>query len=96
MISNQILQSTIDGLKEITQIDLHVFDIEGKVLASTYGNATEYSAKVSDFAKASADYKEVKGCHLYKIYDEGQLEYILYRNIISLFFAFYYIFFRIF
>lgn len=77
MISNQILQSTIDGLKEITQIDLHVFDIEGKVLASTYGNATEYSAKVSDFAKASADYKEVKGCHLYKIYDEGQLEYIL-------------------
>ncbi len=77
MISNQILQSTIDGLKEITQIDLHVFDIEGKVLASTYGNATEYMGKVSDFVKSSADNQEAKGCHLYKIYDEGQLEYIL-------------------
>ena len=77
MISNQILQSTIDGLKEITQINLHVFDIEGKILASTYGNATEYMSKVADFAKSSSDNQEAKGCHLYKIYDEGQLEYIL-------------------
>lgn len=77
MISNQILQSTIDGLKEITQIDLHVFDLEGKIFASTYGNATEYMGKVADFAKSSADNQEAKGCHLYKIYDEGQLEYIL-------------------
>ena len=63
MISNQILQSTIDGLKEITQINLHVFDIEGKILASTYGNATEYMSKVADFAKSSSDIQEAKGCH---------------------------------
>ena len=36
MISNQILQSNIDGLKEITRIDLCVCDVEGKVLASTF------------------------------------------------------------
>ena len=35
MISNQILQNTIDGLKEITRIDLCVLDMEGQVLAST-------------------------------------------------------------
>ncbi len=34
MISNQILQSNIEGLKEITRIDLCVCDVEGKVLAS--------------------------------------------------------------
>ena len=33
MISNQILQNTIEGLKAITRIDLCVVDIEGKVLA---------------------------------------------------------------
>ena len=33
MISNQILQSNIDGLKEITRIDLCVCDVEGKVKA---------------------------------------------------------------
>ena len=33
MISNQILQNTIDGLKGITRIDLCIIDVEGKVLA---------------------------------------------------------------
>ena len=32
MISNQILQNTIDGLKEITRIDLCVMDTDGKLL----------------------------------------------------------------
>ena len=32
MISNQILQSNIEGLKEITRIDLCVCDVEGNVL----------------------------------------------------------------
>ena len=35
MISNQILQTTLDGLKAITRIDLGICDTEGKVLAST-------------------------------------------------------------
>ena len=35
MISNQILQSTIDGVKAITKIDISVMDTEGSVLAST-------------------------------------------------------------
>ena len=42
MISNQILQSTIDGLKTITRIDICVLDTEGKVLASTIPNAEVY------------------------------------------------------
>ena len=29
MISNQILQNTIDGLKGITRIDLCIIDVEG-------------------------------------------------------------------
>ena len=35
MIANQIIQSTLDGLKAITKVDLCVMDAEGKVLAST-------------------------------------------------------------
>ena len=38
MISNQILQSTIDGLKGISRIDFGVADTEGKILATTYQN----------------------------------------------------------
>ena len=36
MISNQILQNTLDGLKEISRTDFCVTDMEGKVLATTY------------------------------------------------------------
>ena len=36
MISNQILQNTIDGLKNITRTDLCVTDVEGKILAATF------------------------------------------------------------
>ena len=46
MISNQILQSNIDGLKEITRIDLCVCDVEGKVLASTFEQAEEYENSI--------------------------------------------------
>lgn len=48
MISNQILQNTIEGLKAITRIDLGVMDTDGKTLATTftepgdYGNARLY------------------------------------------------------
>ena len=39
MISNQILQNTIDGLKGISKVDFSVLDTEGKELASTLDNA---------------------------------------------------------
>lgn len=42
MISNQILQNTIDGLKGITRIDLCIIDVEGKILAATFPDAEKY------------------------------------------------------
>ena len=77
MISNQILQSTIDELKKITQIDLHIFDVEGKALASTQADAIQYSSLAAGFAKVSEEHQEIAGNYFYKIYDEAQLEYIL-------------------
>lgn len=77
MISNQILQSTIDGLKEITGVDFHIFDIDMKVLASTYADSVDYSVEVSKFIKAQDEHCTGKGFQLYKVYDEYQLEYIL-------------------
>ena len=46
MISNQILQNTIDGLKSITRTELCVCDIEGKVLATTFSEAETYGLQV--------------------------------------------------
>ena len=36
MISSQVIRSSIDELKAISKIDLSVWDLEGKVVASTF------------------------------------------------------------
>lgn len=77
MISNQILQSTIDGLKAITRVDLCVLDTDGKVVASTYSENRECESIVRTFVESSLETQSVQGCYFYKIYDEYHLEYIL-------------------
>ena len=77
MISNQILQDTIDGVKNITRADLCVMDTEGKVLASTLRDVSECEEAVVGFAESPAESQVMMGFHFFKIYDENELEYIL-------------------
>ena len=77
MISNQILQSTIDGLKGITRIDLCIIDTEGKVLAATFQDTDSYVTAALAFVESPADSQVFLGCQFFKVFDEHQLEYIL-------------------
>ena len=77
MISNQILQNTVEGMKTITKVDLCVMDIDGKILASTCTKAEDAVVYAHAFAEEPAEQKSAKGYHFYKIFDEYQLEYIL-------------------
>ena len=77
MISNQILQNTIDGLKGITRIDLCIIDVEGKVLAATFPEAEQYVEPAQAFVESPADSQVVNGYQFFKVFDEHQLEYIL-------------------
>lgn len=77
MISNQILQNTLDGLKVITRIELCVMDTEGKVLASTYANGEQYADAISSFIDSPAESQTVQDCQFFKVFDEHQLEYVL-------------------
>lgn len=76
MISNQILQNTIDGLKGITRVDLCIMDLEGKEVAST-ADMSSCSKATIEFAVSPADSQEIQGFQYFKVYDEQQLEYIL-------------------
>ena len=80
MISNQILQNTIDGLKNITRIDLCIIDTEGKILATTFSEADRYVSPAMALADSPADSQVVSGCHFFKVFDEHQLEYVLLAN----------------
>ncbi len=76
MISNQILQNTIDGLKSIARVDLCVMDADGKEVASTADMGSSSKA-VEAFAVSPADSQEIQGYQYFKIFDEQQLEYVL-------------------
>ena len=65
MISNQVLQSTIDSLKGIARLDIAIADIDGKVLATTFLEDKDLSDMV------------VSGYQFFKIFDEHQLEFVL-------------------
>lgn len=77
MISNQILQSTIDGLSEITKAEMAVIDGEGKILASNLKETISFNSATKSFAASPADSQEIQGYQFFKIYDELQLGYIL-------------------
>ena len=77
MISNQILQNTLDGLKSISRVDFSVIDTDGKTVASTVDNEGDYVNAVVDFVKSPADSQEVSKYQFFKIYDEQAVEYVL-------------------
>ena len=77
MISNQILQNTVEGLKQISRVELGIIDTEGNVLAATFPEAGDFSEPARIFANSPADSQEVHGYQFFKVYDETQLEYIL-------------------
>lgn len=76
MISNQILQNTIEGLKAIARVELCIMDVDGKEVAATI-SMHECERPAVEFAQSPADSQEIQGYQYFKIYDEQQLEYIL-------------------
>lgn len=80
MISNQVLQNTLDGLRSITRTDLCITDTEGKVLASTFSETVCTEDEVLAFAQSQADSQVIKGYQYFKVHDDHQLEYILVIN----------------
>ena len=76
MISNQILQCTIEGLKNIGRVDLAIMDVEGKEIAATC-DMRGCAGNCAEFSRSAADSQELQGCQYFKIYDEHQLEYVL-------------------
>lgn len=77
MISNQILQNTIDGLKSITRINFCVIDMEGNELAKTMTVEEDYKEMIKGFVSSPAESQVVGGYQFFKIFDDQQLGYIL-------------------
>ena len=77
MISNQILQNTLEGLKSITKADFGIYDPDGKQLVSTLSDMEADKDILMEFAESQADSQSIGEMQFFKVYDENQLAYIL-------------------
>lgn len=78
MLSNQILQNTVDGLKNITKKELSVIEREGKVSASTESaNIGTTIEGIISFVNSPADSQTIQGYQYFKVFDSGTCEYIV-------------------
>ena len=81
MISNQILQSTIDGLKNIIRRELSVAEREGKIVATTEESMVNTVIENADiFIQSPAENQLVQGYQYFKVFDNGSPEYIVMIN----------------
>ncbi|WP_027437146.1 PucR family transcriptional regulator [Lachnospira multipara] len=77
MVSNQILQTTVDGLKAISRVDLCVIDADGKVAAKTFDDVSDCIADAISFIDSPAESQVVNGYQFFKVMDDMTLEYIV-------------------
>ena len=77
MITSQIIKTSLDELKNITRIDLAIFDVTGKMVVSTYDEELPEAGLVYDFAKSPADSQVIGLHHFLKVLDDEEVAYIL-------------------
>jgi len=77
MITSQIIQNSIDELSAITRVQLCVYDLKGKVVASTSEITSFEAGMIADFASSPVDSQVIGNNHLLKILDEGDPAYVL-------------------
>ena len=77
MISSQVIKTSIEELKAISKIDLGVWDLEGKIVASTFEPEDISTSMITGFAESPADSQVMGNHHLMKILDEEEALFIL-------------------
>jgi carbohydrate diacid regulator len=78
MISNQILQSAVEGLKNITRRELSVIERAGVVAASVEENKIGTTLDGVDlFISSQAESQLIQGRQYFKVFDNGVCEYII-------------------
>lgn len=77
MITNQIIQTSIDELHVLTKVEFAVFEINGECVATTNTEIVGDPAILSSFIASPADSQIIGNSHLLKIVDDGEIVYIL-------------------
>jgi carbohydrate diacid regulator len=82
MISNQILQSAVDGLKSITRKEITVISRDGKLAVTTEPEETTRLplSFIESVIQSPAENQLIQGNQYFKVLDNGIVEYIILVN----------------
>lgn len=77
MVSSQVLQKTLDELRNITRIDLCVTNTDGALLVTTFPETAIDADSIRSFVNSAADSQVIQDNHFFKVYDNQNVEYVL-------------------
>ena len=77
MLTNQIIQTSLDELNSITKVDFGVYDIDSGIVAASCNREIFDKLMVEQFISSSLDSQSVGGFHYIKVKDEGETAYVL-------------------
>ena len=77
LVSSQVLQKTLDELRNITRIDLCVTNTDGALLVTTFPETAIDADSIRSFVDSAADSQVIQDNHFFKVYDNQNVEYVL-------------------
>ena len=77
MVTSSVLKNAIEELYSITKVNLCLYDALGNTLACTTEEIALSKDAIMVFATSPADSQVISSSHLFKVYDEEELAYIL-------------------
>ena len=77
MITNQVIQNTINEVAVISKMEFAVFDSFGMLIAQTTAGPSFDKAAILDFLQSSAMTSEIGNAMLFRVMDEEECAYVL-------------------
>ena len=77
MITNQVIQNTIDELNSITKVDFVVYDVECGIVASTSNGMTVNADTIDEFVAGSEECQTIEENSYCKVWDDSDVAYIV-------------------
>ena len=77
MLSAQVIQTSIDELKNITKTELVITDFEGVLVAKCTNEIEIDVNQICSFVNSTADSQVVAGYHYLKVFDDGETAYVV-------------------
>ncbi len=77
MLSNQIIQKTVDEISSITNVELCVMDVETNYFAATVDEMESYRETAKKFVDSEADSQIIDGCQFFKVEYDGVMNYVV-------------------